>query len=58
MLWVIIFYISNPLFIGLDSVPELSGITIVSTLSLFVCYGLFIGYSISYEYEMEKYTGT
>ncbi|MFB4160558.1 YqhR family membrane protein [Geomicrobium sp. JSM 1781026] len=58
LLWVIIFYISNPLFIGLDSVPDLSGITIVSTLSLFVCYGLFIGYSISYEYEMEKYTGT
>lgn len=58
VLWVLIFYIANPLFVGLDSVQELSNITITSTICLFISYGLFVGYSIAYEEELQEYGGT
>ncbi|WP_265181897.1 YqhR family membrane protein [Geomicrobium sp. JCM 19055] len=37
---------------------ELSNITITSTICLFISYGLFVGYSIAYEEELQEYGGT
>ncbi|WP_413379783.1 YqhR family membrane protein [Alkalihalobacillus sp. 1P02AB] len=54
LLWVLLFYILNPLFPGLKTVQNLDSNTIVTSLCLFALYGLFIGYSISYEFAEQK----
>ncbi|WP_234028559.1 YqhR family membrane protein [Lentibacillus sp. Marseille-P4043] len=51
VLWVIIFYVFHPIFDNVPPVTDLNMNTIVSTLCLFVLYGTFIGYSISYDYH-------
>ena len=56
-IWALIFLALRPLFPGMKTVMELSIDTIITTLCLFLLYGLFIGYSISFEYherEVEK----
>lgn len=55
ILWLIVFYLLNPIFPGLKSVPNLDKNTIITSISLYILYGLFIGYSISFEYaEMQR----
>lgn len=51
LLWVIIFYILQPVFPNVPDIAELNSYTIVSTICLYILYGTFIGYSISYDYE-------
>ncbi|WP_077326924.1 YqhR family membrane protein [Virgibacillus siamensis] len=50
ILWVIIFYILQPVFPNVPDIENLNSNTIVSTICLFILYGTFIGYSISYDY--------
>ncbi|WP_407268355.1 YqhR family membrane protein [Radiobacillus sp. PE A8.2] len=50
-LWFIIFYLLQPVFPNVPAMTELDSNTIVTTLCLFLLYGIFIGYSISYEYQ-------
>lgn len=50
-MWVFVFYILNPFFPGLKSVGELELNTVITTICLYVLYGVFIGYSISYEHN-------
>ncbi|MEW9677509.1 YqhR family membrane protein [Lentibacillus sp. L22] len=50
ILWVIIFYVLHPIFGDVPSLAEMNMHTIVSTVCLFILYGTFIGYSISYDY--------
>lgn len=50
ILWIIVFYILHPLFPGLKPVHQLDTNTIITSLSVYVVYGVFIGYSISYAY--------
>ncbi|MCD8502264.1 MAG: YqhR family membrane protein [Bacillaceae bacterium] len=50
-LWFTVFYILNPIFPGLKPLAQLDFNTIITGLCLYVLYGLFIGYSISYEYN-------
>lgn len=50
-LWFVVFYLLNPLFHNVESMTELSSNTIVTTICLYLLYGTFIGYSISYEYN-------
>ena len=50
LLWIIVFHILNPFFPGLKPVVKLDQNTVVTSVCLYVCYGLFIGYSISYAY--------
>ncbi|MBP1950376.1 YqhR family membrane protein [Virgibacillus litoralis] len=50
ILWVIVFYIVQPIFPNIPNLMDLNRYTIVSTLCLFILYGTFIGYSISYDY--------
>lgn len=51
VIWVVIFYLSQPIFTNVPALVDLSKNTIVSSLCLFILYGTFIGYSISYDYH-------
>ncbi|ARK31411.1 YqhR family membrane protein [Halalkalibacter krulwichiae] len=54
VLWLLVFYVLNPLFPGLKSVQNLDINTIITSMCLYVLYGTFIGYSISYEYAEQR----
>jgi hypothetical protein len=57
VLWGIVFYVLNPIFPNLQPVRELTRDTIITTICLYVLYGVFISYSISFEaaeYERQK----
>lgn len=63
-LWFIVFFLLQPIFEAVPSVMDMDINTIVTTLCLYILYGTFIGYSISYEYHnanqpngMEQQTG-
>lgn len=49
-LWGIVFYVLLPIFPNVKPVQQLDSDTIVTTICLYLLYGIFIGYSISYEY--------
>ncbi|SER49455.1 YqhR family membrane protein [Salipaludibacillus aurantiacus] len=49
-LWLLVFFIMNPLFKGINFIPVLDFNTLVTSFSLYLIYGLFIGYSISFDY--------
>ncbi|MFN2745376.1 MULTISPECIES: YqhR family membrane protein [Bacillus] len=51
VLWLIVFYLFNPMFPDVRTVPELKRETVVTTLCIYLLYGLFVGYSISFEYN-------
>ncbi len=54
-LWFIVFYFLNPIFPGLKPLAKLDLNTIITSLCLYILYGVFIGYSISYEFnELKK----
>ncbi|WP_028783183.1 YqhR family membrane protein [Thalassobacillus devorans] len=50
-IWGVLFYLLNPIFTAVPALPDLTSDTIVTTICLFVLYGTFVGYSISYEYH-------
>ncbi|AZB43546.1 hypothetical protein CEF21_15235 [Bacillus sp. FJAT-42376] len=50
-LWAFVFFLVTPLFPVLQTITELSSNTVVATLCLYILYGTFIGYSISYDYS-------
>lgn len=50
VLWLLTIGFIHPLFPNTKNLFELDGNTIVSTLCHFLLYGIFIGYSISYDY--------
>jgi hypothetical protein len=54
VLWVIIFYLMQPIFTNIPQLIDLSYNTIISTICLFILYGTFIGYSLSYDYHDMK----
>lgn len=55
VLWALVFFILNPIFPNLKSVFEMQRATVVTTVCIYILYGLFIGYSISFEYnELNK----
>lgn len=51
LLWLIVFYVIQPIFPNIPHLTELKTDTIVSTVCLYILYGTFIGYSISYDYN-------
>jgi len=51
ILWALIFYALNPLFPDIKPLSELDKNTIVTTGCIFLLYGLFVGYSISFHYH-------
>lgn len=51
ILWGIVFFILNPMFPDLKEIFELSRGTIVTSVCIYILYGLFVGYSISFDYN-------
>ncbi len=51
ILWGIVFYLLQPIYANIPNLVELQSNSIVTSLCLFILYGTFIGYSISYDYH-------
>lgn len=54
-LFLLVFLVLNPLFPGMEPFLELKRNTIITSACLFILYGVFVGYSISYEYQEQQY---
>lgn len=54
LLFFFVFYILNPLFPNLNPLRELQRNTIITTFCLYVLFGVFVGYSISYDKRERK----
>ena len=51
VLWFCVFYLFNSFFQNIPSFSSLTMDTIISSLALYILYGTFIGYSISFDYN-------
>ncbi|QKS70948.1 hypothetical protein FLK61_29950 [Paenalkalicoccus suaedae] len=51
ILWVIIFQFISPLFPAIKGILSMSFHSIVTTLCLYIVFGLFVGYSVSFDYH-------
>ncbi|MBB6454238.1 hypothetical protein HNQ94_002713 [Salirhabdus euzebyi] len=51
VLWIAFMYFLNPMFEAVPLFSDLKMDTVITSICLYVLYGTFIGYSISYEYE-------
>lgn len=51
VIFLIVFFVLNPLFPSISPIKELNRDTIITSICLYIIYGLFIGYSISYQYQ-------
>ncbi|MDQ0269408.1 YqhR family membrane protein [Cytobacillus purgationiresistens] len=65
VIFLLVFFVLNPIFPGISAFSELSRDTIMTSVCLYLLYGIFVGYSISYETnelkkqkKMEKQTQT
>lgn len=56
-LWFLVFYALQPIFPDLDPMTELDTNTVVTTLCTYILYGIFIGYSIAFEYDENQHKG-
>ncbi|MDQ0158602.1 YqhR family membrane protein [Alkalibacillus salilacus] len=56
VLWGIIFWLVNGLFDYVPTLENLTKETVVTTLCQFVLYGVFVGYTISYNQHGERVT--
>jgi Conserved membrane protein YqhR len=57
LLFLIVFFVLNPLFPSMKPLFQLSKDTLITTICLYLVYGLFVGYSINYEYQNNKVEG-
>jgi Conserved membrane protein YqhR len=51
VLFLLVFLVLNPLFPGIAPFFALRRDTMITSICLYAVYGIFIGYSISYEYQ-------
>ncbi|WP_404453378.1 YqhR family membrane protein [Oceanobacillus kapialis] len=51
ILWGVVFFVLQPIFTNIKPIQDLELETIVTTVCIFVLYGTFIGYSLSYDYH-------
>lgn len=49
--WMILLFAFNPMFKDLPAISKMSSNTIITSICLFILYGVFIGYSISFDYQ-------
>ncbi|CAH2715245.1 hypothetical protein BACCIP111895_02429 [Neobacillus rhizosphaerae] len=54
ILFLLVFFILNPLFSGIKPLTDLNRDTIITSICLYIVYGIFIGYSINYEYQINN----
>ena len=55
ILFLLIFGLLNPLFPGISPLHDLSQNTVITSICLYILYGVFVGYTISYEESEIKY---
>ncbi|MCU9613846.1 YqhR family membrane protein [Caldibacillus lycopersici] len=55
ILFALVFFVLNPLFPSLNPLHDLNYNTIITTLCLYILFGVFVGYSISYEYNEQNF---
>ncbi|MBP2240840.1 high-affinity Fe2+/Pb2+ permease [Cytobacillus eiseniae] len=55
VLFLLVFFVLNPIFPGISPFNELERNTIITSVCFYILYGVFIGYSISYEESELKY---
>lgn len=49
LLFLLVFLVLNPIFPGIRPFTELPRMTIITSVCIYILYGVFVGYSISYE---------
>lgn len=49
VLFLLVFFVLNPIFPGIKPFKEMDLDTLVTSICFYVIYGLFVGYTISYE---------
>lgn len=49
VLFFVVFYVLNPIFPGIKPFWDLSKDTLITSACFYILYGVFVGYSISYE---------
>ncbi len=54
ILWGLIFFVLHPIFSNVPELTDLQFKSVVSSVCLFILYGVFIGYSISFDYHNMK----
>lgn len=54
VLFIIVFLLLNPLIPSFNPITKLHKNTIITTLCLYILFGVFVGYTISYEYQEQK----
>lgn len=55
LLFLLVFLVLHPIFPGIKPLWELDKNTLITTLCIYIIFGTFVGYSISYEYEEREY---
>lgn len=53
-LWAIVFYLLTPIFPNLESVTKLDFNTNITMICIYILFGVFVGYSISFEHNELK----
>lgn len=48
-LFLLVFFVLNPIFPGIQPFNDLKKMTVITSICFYILYGVFIGYSISYE---------
>jgi len=51
IIWGVVFFLVLPLIKHLPSIAQLNKQSIITTLCLYLLYGVFVGFSISYDYK-------
>ncbi|MEK4969305.1 YqhR family membrane protein [Cytobacillus sp. FSL R7-0696] len=54
VLFALVFFVLNPMFPNIAPVGDLKINTIITSVCLYLLYGVFVGYSISYENEEQQ----
>lgn len=49
ILFLLVFFVLNPVFPGISPFAELKRNTIITSICFYILFGVFVGYSISYE---------
>lgn|SRR5690606_9624192 len=55
VIFLLLYFVLYPIIPGLDQIWKYPLLTIVTEVCFFILYGIFIGYSISYEYQEQQY---
>ncbi|MGD6832342.1 YqhR family membrane protein [Bacillus haimaensis] len=51
VLWGVVFFLLNPMFPSIKTVPKLTLDTNITNICLYILFGVFVGYSISFEHS-------